>query len=379
MSAGFTYDTFSKTVDEVKQYDDVVPEILANDQKKLKLVNDKVLPFVFQDILQRTVLSKDVSGKNRERFIDLLILNYSRLGKKSLGEAQETFMKQIMDLKANFASVLKAAPSTDTSSAPRIDASMKNADLLLAALKGLNQPAIQKDLDARLALTAPAESTTPSRSALIVYAITQAYDKAVTAKAIEASAATAEKTVVIPAGTVGSELAATTTAGAPGTTTTVTTPAPATGTTPAPATATTPAPVTGTTPAPATATTPAPAPATETTPAPAPATETTPAPAALAAPAGPTEPYTPPGSDTKTDKPSQEQEKVAAQQSTTPGGLSIGTIIGIAVGVLLLIVLIIYVIFGNKKSKAEEKEAAEGTMAINIPPIEQYGAAQTFQ
>ncbi len=382
MSTTLTYDTFTKKAEEVKQYDDWVPEILANDQAKLKIVGDKVLPFVFQEALQRVLLSKDVNGKNRERFLDLLVLNYARLGKKSLGEAQETFMIQVRDIKNGLADVVKAIPSSDSTTALRVDIASKNADLMNVALKALNQAAIQKDLDARLALKAPADTTVVSRPVLIAHSIANAYDDAVAAKAIDAAAAGTEKALVLPAGTIGSDFVIATAASDVGpATATVTVASPA-------APAATAAPAAGsTTSTPTTTAAGTAASATKaggvigdavstTTPS---STATsapvggTPAPS-LPASSGPTAAYTPPGQDDATKKNAPVTSPSATSvtpPSTESSGLSTQAIIGIAVGVLALIAAIVTIIMANRKSPedvaAEEtKEAIEGAPLLPV-------------
>ena len=377
MSTTLTYDTFTKKAEEVKQYDDWVPEILANDQAKLKIVSDKVLPFVFQEALQRVLLSKDVNGKNRERFLDLLVLNYARLGKKSLGEAQETFMIQVRDIKNSLADVVKAIPSSDSTTALRVDIASKNADLMNVALKALNQAAIQKDLDARLALKAPVDTTVVSRPVLIAYSIANAYDDAIAAKAINAAAAATEKASVLPAGTIGSDFVIASAASDVGpVTATVTVSSPAAPTAAAPAAAGS----TTSTPAAAATTTggvigDAVSTTTPSSTATSPPVGGTPTPS-LPASSGPTAAYTPPGQDdvakqnaSVTSPPATS----AAPPSTESSGLSTQAIIGIAVGVLFLIGVIVFIIMANRKSPedvaaVEKKETIEG---VPLLPVDQ--------
>ena len=360
MSTKITYDSFAKLSDEVKQYDDWTPEILSKDEEKLKQVNDKVLPFVFQDILLRTLLNKDAGGKNRERFIDLVVLNYSRLGSKSLQEAQEMFMKKIAEIRASFPDVVKAIPSTDKTTALRIEVASKNIEPMMAALKSLNQAAMQKDLDARLALTAPSDKTAVSRPVLLAYAITQAYDEAVVAKAIDAAAATAEKALVIPAGTVASELG------------------PASAVVELAKDAVKPAsdaakpasdaakPASDAAKPASDAASDAAKPAAD---AAKPASDAA-KPAAEAA--GPTAAYTPPGVDDAAKPATQTAQPVqpAVANEPTDGsflGLPIWAIVMIAVGILLLIVGVLYIVFGNRSK--EEVEAEAEMTGVDVPLV----------
>ena len=192
VNSDFTIDI----TDDLQKYDELVPEILANDLKKLKSVSNKVLPFVFQEILKNTLVVKDAKGKNRERFLDLLMLNYTRLGKASLEVAKESFMKDIVNLKANFTEMMKLIPQKDTTSASRIDGILKNSDLLNSSLRESNETLAQKELNARLALTKTIDSSNTNNSALIDRAIVEAYNRAVAENIIDLETANLEKKLI---------------------------------------------------------------------------------------------------------------------------------------------------------------------------------------